>query len=63
MIPFIEYSWNDKIIEVENRSVVAKHVEAGIEVGVTIKRNRKDLCTDNIFCTFYHVNILLVVLH
>ena len=49
MIPCIKHPWNDKITEMENRSVVAKvwgSGGVGREVDVTLKGNRKGLCSD-----------------
>ena len=49
MIPCLKHPWNDKITEMENRSVVAKvwgSGGVGREVDVTLKGNRKGLCSD-----------------
>ena len=56
MIPCVTHPWNDKITEMESRSVAVKvwgSGGVGREVDVTLKGKRKHLCSDgNIHCGY-----------
>jgi len=61
MIPFILYSWNDKILEMKNRLLIAR-VRHGMKErkGVIIKENKKHLFgvgNTNIDCGSGHIDL------
>lgn len=62
MIPFILHSWNDNILEMKNRLLIAR-VRHGMKErkGVVIKENKKHLFgvgnTKNIDCCSGHIDL------
>lgn len=62
MIPFIHHSWNNKIEEMENRLVVARHwlgmMGTGVSTGVTTKGHPGKICAT---LAYFCILIMVVV--
>lgn len=67
VILFIKHSLNDKIIEIENRLLVAMGLGSGWgqEGRVAIKKGQHDYFSDRnvLYPEYINVNILVVILH